>query len=243
MKKNLVPLLGIAFVVAILATGVFYGLFVSKIRAAGTSATQPVVVASRAVERGAALQAADLKVIAFPAQAMPKGAMTSLEQAVGLTVVSAIQENEPVVSSRLASRASRGAGSLVPAGMRAISVHVADSSGIVSLLQPGQKVDVQVVRLRHGATDQPDLRTLLQNIEVLSVTQPDQGRLVVNLLTTPQETDLLGLADSTARIRLVLRNPLDEDTSSRPSVNLTQALQVPAPRAAGAKSPLVAQTR
>ena len=32
MKNKLVPLLGIAFVVAVVATGIFYGLFVSKMR-------------------------------------------------------------------------------------------------------------------------------------------------------------------------------------------------------------------
>ena len=34
MKKNLVPLLGIAFVVAIISTGIFYGLFVGKLKSA-----------------------------------------------------------------------------------------------------------------------------------------------------------------------------------------------------------------
>src|ERR1035437_295947 len=59
---------------------------------------------------------------------------------IGLSVVQPIGENEPVTESRLTSRTSgAGAGLGVPAGMRAISVHVVDSSGVVSLLRPGHK--------------------------------------------------------------------------------------------------------
>ena len=56
MKKNLVPLLGIAFVVAILATGLFYGFFVSKLRDAESMPAGPqIVVAARPVTRGSVL--------------------------------------------------------------------------------------------------------------------------------------------------------------------------------------------
>jgi hypothetical protein len=37
MKKNLVPLLGIAFVVAIVSTGIFYGLFVGRLKTAAVA--------------------------------------------------------------------------------------------------------------------------------------------------------------------------------------------------------------
>ena len=59
MKKNLVPLLGIAFVVAIISTGIFYGLFVGKLKSASVP-SQSIVVAARNLDRGTALQAADV---------------------------------------------------------------------------------------------------------------------------------------------------------------------------------------
>src|SRR2546425_13057064 len=108
MKKNLVPLLGIAFVVAIISTGIFYGLFVGNLRSASFP-TQSIVVAARNLDRGATLQADDVKLAAWGAPEAPKGALTALSQANGLTLTSAVQENEPVLQSRLVSRES-GAG-------------------------------------------------------------------------------------------------------------------------------------
>ena len=64
-KNNLVNLLGIAFVVAILSTGIFYGLFVNKLSSnAGSGKT--IVVAARPLKPGTILQAADVKTIPWP---------------------------------------------------------------------------------------------------------------------------------------------------------------------------------
>jgi Flp pilus assembly protein CpaB len=85
-----------------------------------------------------------------------------------------------------------------------MSIHVSDSSGVVRMLRTGFRVDVQMVSVRQG---EPELRTVVENVEVLDVPAPDGGRAVVNLLVTPHEGNALALADSLARIRLLLRNP------------------------------------
>jgi Flp pilus assembly protein CpaB len=210
MKTKLVPLLGIAFAVALVATGVFYGLIVGKLRVSAPP-RYTVVVASRPLSPGTVLQASDLKLSAIEAAEAPKGSFAAPEHAVGFTVLDGIAENSPIVEQHLASQRS------IKEGMRAISVHVADSSGIVAMLHPGHKVDVQVVGSAKG---EMSLRTVLQNIEVLSTSGPDNGRPVVNLLVAPDEGDVLGLADSSARVRLVLRNPSDE---GRPLQNIIPA--------------------
>ncbi|MGH9720966.1 MAG: SAF domain-containing protein, partial [Bryobacteraceae bacterium] len=102
MKKNLVPLLGIAFVVAIVATGIFYGLFVSKIQSGGGAPSQSIVVAARAIDRGTALQKADLKLTTWGAE-VPKGAFRSVDTASGATALHPMAENEPVLQSRVAT--------------------------------------------------------------------------------------------------------------------------------------------
>ena len=43
---------------------------------------------------------------------------------------------------------------------------------------------------------------------------------VVTLLARPAEADVLAIADSGANVRLILRNPLDEDTKGRSQVSL-----------------------
>jgi hypothetical protein len=106
--------------------------------------------------------------------------------------------------------------------MRAVSVRASDSSGVLRLLRPGNRVDVQVVASVHGA--EPSLRTVLQNLEVLSIDAAESGGRsgapVVTFLATPAEADQLGLADSAARIRLLLRNPLDRGAGSRPRLSM-----------------------
>ncbi len=243
MKKSLAPLIGIAFVVAIISTGVFYGLFVTQVSGNVTSEpARPVVVAALDLERGKVLTAGDVKVVNWSAEA-PKGSLSRLEQVHGLTLIAPVAAHEPLTGSRVAS-AKTGAGAAlgIPAGMRAASVHVVDSSGVIKLLEPGHRVDVQVVHHRDG--QEPELRTVLENISVWSVHREGEvwvGRQavpVVTLLATPEEVDLLGLADAAARIRLVLRNPLDEGRKRRPGgVGLSRIMRGTGGTAAGQAPP------
>jgi len=226
MKKNLVPLLGIAFVVAIVSTGIFYGLFVGKLNSATTPGPM-IVVAARNLDRGAALQTADVRLAAWGMPVPPPGALTALNQADGLTLIGPLVENEPVLQSQVASRTSgAGAGLGIAPGMRAVSIHATDSVGVVSLLRPGHKVDVQLVT---GTGGLPELRTILQNIEVLSVSSQTEsrGNPVITLLVNPEGADMAGLGDSAAHLRLLLRNPLDDGKSDLRRVTLPAILQSP----------------
>jgi pilus assembly protein CpaB len=221
-RRNLVPLLCIAFVAAAVATGIFYGLFGSKLRdiSSGTPRS-PIVVAAHNLERGAVLKAADVRLSTWSGAELLKGGYTAVDQIAGKTVFNPILENEPVTEARVASAdGSQGMG--IASGMRAISVHAADSTGVLSLYRPGYRVDVQAETELGG---EPKLRTLLQNIEVLAIhpPEPNAGRNtvpVVTLLVTPAAADRLGLADSAGRLRLLLRNPLDQEQTPLPGLNM-----------------------
>lgn len=211
-KNNLLKLLGIAFVVAIISTGIFYGLFVNKL--SSNTGGKSLVVAARPLKPGTVLQPADLKTLLWPDEKLPSGAYDTVDPLIGNTVYDIIGEGEPVLSSRLANSQS-GGGAGVPAGMRAVSIHVTDSTGVLALLRAGQKVDVQVVVGRTPA--ELAERTVLEDLKVLSVTpQPEQNSQgqnlpVVTLLAKPADADVLAMADSGARVRLELRNPLDDE--------------------------------
>lgn len=228
-KNNLLKLLGIALVVAIVSTGIFYGLFVSKL-ASAPGADKTVVVAARALKAGTQLQAGDVKTIPWPAQQIPNGFFGTLDQVAGNTVFLPIGEGEPVMASSLASAQSAG-GAGVPAGMRAVSVHVTDSSGVMALLRGGQRVDVQVVVRSKDNPASVEVRTALENLTVLSV-QPQaetssQGATlpVVTLLARPSDADILAAADAGARVRVTLRNPLDDVTRMRAPLTLEAVMR------------------
>jgi pilus assembly protein CpaB len=236
LKKNLAPLLGIAFVVALISTGVFYGLFAGRLRA--TTAELPkqtILVAARKIERGAVVSTADLRASELRSARPLTGSFSRPEQVVGATVLEPVEENEPL-TSRVTVHGSRAGGPAgVPAGMRALSIHVSGSSGVLSLLRPGYKVDIQALADRGNALE---LRTILQNIEVLSIAaQAEAGPPgypagpAITVLTRPEDSDVLALADAAGRLRLALRNPLDLDARHRPTLALA-ALFSPAVRAA-----------
>jgi Flp pilus assembly protein CpaB len=227
MKKNdVLKFAGIGLVIAILATALFNVLFVSKLSSnAGSGKT--LLVAARELKAGTVLKDTDLQSIPWPAAELPKGTYSDPAKLVGSSVFDSISEGEPVLESRLVSTSgSTLAG--VPAGMRAVSVHVGDSTGVLALLHSGHHVDVQVVR---GKGTDISVRTALENILVLSVTpqaEPSsQGPNlpVVTLLAKPSDADVLATADSGARVRLALRNPGDGDTRLRAPLGLDTVMR------------------
>jgi pilus assembly protein CpaB len=226
MKRNLVPLIGIAFVVAVATTGIFYGLFVGRLDATATPQLL-VVTASRDLAPGTPVTANDVKLSSWGGKSLPKGGFDKTDSVVGQTVFEALGEGEPVVQTKLASK-SGGAGLMIPAGMRAVSTHVTDSTGIIEMMRSGHKVDVQILAsMKPDRPSENEIRTVLQNVTVLSIhpapAQASNGgpaQPSVTLLVTPAEADVLALADSTTRVRLSLRNPSDSGSEPRPSLQL-----------------------
>jgi pilus assembly protein CpaB len=80
-----------------------------------------------------------------------------------------------------------------------------------------------------NSVDGPEVRTLLQNIEVLSagtdIQKDTEGKpnkvQVVNLLVAPEQAEVLSLASAQTHIQLVLRNPLDTETGKLPGTALS----------------------
>src|ERR1700722_12050975 len=110
MKRNMVPLLGIAFVVAIISTGVFYGLFAGKLRSSSEVPGHAIVVAVRDLDRGTVIQAGDLRV--SEVQGVLGGAFSKPEEVAGATLLTSMKANEPLLEERVTPRASDAPGGL-----------------------------------------------------------------------------------------------------------------------------------
>jgi pilus assembly protein CpaB len=214
--------------VALVATGLFYGLFVTKLKSNGSG--KMLVVAAKPLEAGTVLAADDLKTVDWPAEELPQGAFERPAQLTGKTLFGSLSQAEPVLAARLASAEGGGQSAGIPSGMRAVSVHVSDSSGVMGLLHTGHKVDVQVLIPRSN-TAGAQLRTAIEGLQVLAVStkaEPSSQGFslpVVTLLANPADADVLALADSGARIRLTLRNPLDAATRPRAPLTLPAVMQ------------------
>lgn len=250
MKKNIVPLLAIAFVVAIISTGLFYGLFASKLSSSSSNLPkQNVVVAARKLPRGAVLAASDIQVAEIRGSTAFANAFAKPEQVIGSTLLDPIDANQALTKSGLVSPNSPD-GSGVPHGMRAITIHVLESGGVLALLHPGSRVDIQAISDRTSAPGESHtvLRTIFQNVEVLSTSpQTEQVALrfsapPVTILLRAEDSDALAVADTGARLRLTLRNRLDEAGAERaavtwPSSAATRVVRTPAARNAGTGKP------
>jgi pilus assembly protein CpaB len=222
MKRNMVPLLGIAFVVAIISTGIFYGLFAGKLRSSSDIPGHSVVVAARDLERGTVLQSSDLRI--SETTGVLTGSFSKPEEAVGAVLMTPLKAGEPLLVERVASHGSQsGPGNgLVPSGMRALSIRVTGSDGLLNLLRPGSRVDLQAVSDRDNRVE---LRNVLQNVEVLSVNPPDANNnrgagAIVTVLAHAQDADVVALADAGGKVRVALRNPFDEATTTHHAMSL-----------------------
>jgi pilus assembly protein CpaB len=223
MNRRLLTILLCAFVVAAGCSFLVYKMIGNRVVGAQIRTTR-VVVAAADVKLGSVLRDADLGT-AEMSGTLPKGAILRREDAVGRGVVSDLYQGEPVLESRLAALGSGGGlAATIHPGMRACAVRVDEVVGVAGFVTPGQKVDVLISGTAPGAAspaEGPEVRTLLQNIQVLSagtdIQKDGEGKpqqvQVVNLLVTPEQAEALSLASNQTRIQLVLRNPLDTETT------------------------------
>ncbi len=214
MKKNVVPLVVIALVVAVLSTGIFYGLIVSRMDGSSTSATSLRFVSVKSLEKGRVLRASDFQLVASADPGVPVPARA--EDLVGRRTVDKIEAGQILTEGLLSPLSERGLTTGIPAGMRAVTLHISDSSSVIQLLNSGDRVDIQALisRQKNGEPD-VELKTLLQNATVYNVSSEAnpqlQGRMVLTVLSSPQDAERLSVADAGARLRVVLRNQKDQD--------------------------------
>jgi pilus assembly protein CpaB len=219
MNRRLATVLFSAFVVAALCSYLVYRVIGNRLGAVQPKATR-VIVAANDIKLGSLLRDVDLTTAQFVGP-LPKGAILKKEDAIGRGVVSDLYQGEPIMDSRLAAVGSGGGlAATIPHGMRACAVKVDEVVGVAGFVTPGMRVDVLISGNPPGPVspvDGPKVRTLFQNIEVLSagtdIQKDGEGKpksvQVVNLLVAPDQAELLSLASTQAHIQLVLRNPLD----------------------------------
>jgi pilus assembly protein CpaB len=231
MNRRLLNILLIAFAIAAGCSYIVFRLVGSRLSGTRQTSTH-VIAAATDIKLGTVLRDADLTTIEITGT-LPKGALLKKENAIGRGVISNLYLGEPVLENRLAAPGSGGGlAATIPQGMRATAVRVNEVVGVAGFVTPGMRVDVLITgNPPGGATAQGSLvRTLLQNIEVLSagtdIQRDAEGKplqvQVVNLLVTPTQAEILSLASSETRIQLVLRNPLDNTLNKPPGTATAQ---------------------
>ncbi|MCC5991090.1 MAG: Flp pilus assembly protein CpaB [Rhodobacteraceae bacterium] len=193
--------------------------------------TVDVFITRRDLQYGERLTRGDLMTAEFPADAIPRGAYTSLDDIfpTGIThrtVLRAMDTREPLLATKLTEPGKEaGITSHLSPGKRAFTIDVNQTSGVAGFLRPGDHVDVfwtgrqdgseitQLIeaRLRLIAVDQS--ANMERNVEA----RPARN---VTVEATPEQAAALAQAQNSGRLSLALVGINDDSVSS--AVEMTQ---------------------
>lgn len=178
---------------------------------------QQIAVAAADIPVGTRIQEKDVRLVQMPMNVIPSGTFASARHLLGRGAILPISQGEFFISGKNLAGENAGSGlpSLIPAGMRAISLRVGDSGAIGGFIPPGSRVDVLMTGVSNSGEAQT--QTVLKNVQVLANgtrldrnAAPDtQNSSLITLLVSPDDAEKLALAMTQGRILLALRNPLD----------------------------------
>jgi pilus assembly protein CpaB len=175
--------------------------------------TQTIVVASRPLRFGAELGSSSLRELAWPENAVPAGAFAKISDllAAGRRVVlTGIEANEPVLSSKITGPGQRATlSAVIGDGLRAVTIRVNDVDGVAGFVLPGDRVDVSLTRQadKNNTND-----VVLQNVKVLAIDQVADERAdkpsiarAVTLEVNATDAQKVALAATVGTLSLMLR--------------------------------------
>ena len=164
-----------------------------------------VVVAAETLARGTVLAEEALSLASVPSAFVPPGALRSVQDAVGRTLVADLAEGEAVTRTRIGTSGGPVAAQ-VPSGLRAFVVPSGMPAGSV---RPGDRVDV----LATFGGQRPYTETVATGLEVLSVLATDDGAFAASgtevgptlvLLVTPDAAERLAYAKAFADLAITI---------------------------------------
>jgi pilus assembly protein CpaB len=228
MNQKRMLLLGlVALMLSALVTYLVYRTVQGRLRP--PEPTVQVVVATEKLELGMRITEGGVRIASWPKAMVLEGSFSDPKEVVGRGVLVAMLPNEPILNSKLApTEAGAGLTSVIPQGMRAVSVKVDDVIGVAGFVLPGTRVDV-IVTGTPTPEEEVTSKMILENVQVLAAGQNVQQDVdgkpqkvqVVTLLVSPEQAQELALAAVEQRIQLALRNPLDTEKKDPIAVQRT----------------------
>ena len=216
-----------ALVISLGITSVFY-VRITRTQAASRPKTKRIVAAAVALQPGTPINPENLVEIEWPENVPLEGLIDKKEDAAGHVLMYAVAVHQPVLRRDLASSASLGLSAKIPDGMRATAVKTNEVTNIAGFIFPGSHVDVLVTLRPENNAASTETHTVLQNVQVLSTgtkMDPDPNGKpenvgVVTLLVTPEQSEMLALAQNQGTIHFVLRNGGDSANAEVPPVDM-----------------------
>jgi pilus assembly protein CpaB len=214
---------------------------------------QSVVVARADLPMGAEIHLSDLVVAEWPQKCAPRGAFSDPSAIIGRVIKTEIYAGEVFLESKLAPDGSVGGfSSIIPIGMRALTVSVNSYSGVGGFILPNTHVDILVTVPSYTQKEESKTKMILEDVKVLAVDQTFERKgddpvsvQTVTLLVTPEQAEKLVLASTEGKLQLSLRNTADRSIKSTSGTRLKELIskqnRVITSRAVKKPEPRVAQ--
>lgn len=195
--------------------------------------TVQIVVANNNLITGQAITADDLTMSTVNSAVPPPDSFVNIADLLGRVLTAPVSKGQSITVGLLAPKgASAGLASLVPSGMRALTINVDEANTLSNMLLPGCHVDI-VGTIANGK--ESISRTLVKNVliqavgaRLTSAPSPDgkdPGPFhTVTVIVSPRDGQLIELATISARIRLMLRPLGKTDDELADASDVTMAM-------------------
>jgi pilus assembly protein CpaB len=189
-----------------------------------------IVVATQGLAFATPLSVQNVKLANWPADSVPEGAFTTVEDATKSRVaLRPLVAGEPVLASKVSGANGRATLSAnLPVGQLAYAIPISDVAGVGGFVRPGDVVDVLLTRKipLDGAKDTDKMSTVvLEAIPVLGIdqisdetkTEPAIGKTATLQVDTPG-AQKLALSTQLGVLTLALRNVGDRTVGLHPTM-------------------------
>lgn len=232
-QRNLIAI-GIAvflgLIAVYLANVYFSAREVQQERVAEENRLARIVVSSQDLAFGTAISPQNVRLANWPANSVPAGAFTSIEEATRNRVaLRPIVPGEPILASKVSGTDGRATLSAnLPVGQLAYAIPINDVAGVGGFVRPGDVVDVILTRQIPGDGNTGNDKmtdVVLEAVPVLGIdqvadeknTQPVVGK-TATLQVDTFGAQKLALATQSGMLSLALRNVADQVTGARKTV-------------------------
>src|SRR5579863_2264726 len=180
-----------------------------------------IVVAAGPIAFGTELTKENTKEIPWNTAVLPEGVFASKSDLLEhgrRTALAMIARNEPILRSKItAPNQPATLSSMLTPGKRAVTVRVDDVRGVAGFIQPGDLVDVVLIRTEaESKNNQSYSDIILQAAKVIAIDQITGERTdkptvakAVTLEVAPEDAQKILLATNIGRLSLILRQPVE----------------------------------
>jgi pilus assembly protein CpaB len=216
MRNNNIVILVVAVVLGGLAALLARNWLVSH---AQSNTAGTMVVAGVPLSFGAVLSADNLTEIPWTAGSLPDGAFVTKRDVLKdgkRMALSSISRNEPILRDKITGPNQLATlSTILEPGKRAVTVRVDDVRGVAGFIQPGDRVDVALIRTEaETKTKEGYSDIILQSAKVLAIDQltgerTDKATIAkaVTLEVNEEDAQKILLAGNIGRLSLILRQP------------------------------------